>query len=104
MTEVVKQIAKMWQSLSKEEKQRYKEAAKEGKNWTWGADGLMINLDKERYGKELKELARSNKTLNKPKKPLTPYMLFVREVSRLSYFCKMISKYLHLDKAESGQG
>lgn len=32
VTEVVKQIAKLWQSLSKEEKLRYKEAAKKGKN------------------------------------------------------------------------
>ncbi len=31
VTEVVKQIAKLWQSLSKEEKQNYKEAAKQGK-------------------------------------------------------------------------
>lgn len=31
VTEVVKQIAKLWQSLSKEEKLRYKEAAKKGK-------------------------------------------------------------------------
>ena len=31
VTEVVKQIAKLWQSLSKEEKQRYKELAKQGK-------------------------------------------------------------------------
>lgn len=31
VTEVVKQIAKLWQSLSKDEKQRYKEAAKQGK-------------------------------------------------------------------------
>jgi hypothetical protein len=37
-------------------------------------------LDKERYSRELNELTRSNKILNKPKKPLTPYMLFVREV------------------------
>jgi hypothetical protein len=47
---------------------------------------LPLCLDKERYIKELKELTRSNKTLNKPKKPLTPYMLFVREVSPQSYF------------------
>jgi hypothetical protein len=45
------------------------------------SDGMIMCIDKERYSKELKELARSNKTLNKPKKPLTPYMLFVREVS-----------------------
>jgi len=30
VTEVVKQIARMWQSLSKEEKLRYKEIAKMG--------------------------------------------------------------------------
>jgi hypothetical protein len=35
VTEVVKQIAKLWQSLSKEEKQRYKEAAKDGKCKQW---------------------------------------------------------------------
>jgi hypothetical protein len=39
-------------------------------------------VDKERYTKELRELTKSNKTLDKPKKPLTPYMLFVREVSK----------------------
>ena len=61
-------------------------------------------VDKERYSKELKELARSNKTLNKPKKPLTPYMLFVREVSRLSYFEQKRTNELHLDKAESREG
>lgn len=43
-------------------------------------------VDKERYTKELKELTRSNKTLTKPKKPLTPYMLFVREVSNYTLF------------------
>ena len=31
VTEVVKQIAKLWQSLTKEEKQHFKEAAKLGK-------------------------------------------------------------------------
>lgn len=36
--------------------------------------------DKERYVNELRELTKCNKTLDKPKKPLTPYMLFVREV------------------------
>lgn len=35
VTEVVKQIAKLWQGLSKEEKQKYKEAAKEGKFSAW---------------------------------------------------------------------
>jgi len=32
---------------------------------------------------ELKTLTKSNKILDKPKKPLTPYMLFVREVRNL---------------------
>ena len=32
VTDVVKHIAKLWQSLSKEEKTEYKEAAKNGKN------------------------------------------------------------------------
>lgn len=31
VTEVVKLIAKLWQNLTKEEKQKYKEAAKHGK-------------------------------------------------------------------------
>lgn len=64
VTEVVKQIASMWQSLTKDEKTRYKELAK---------------LDKERYLTELKELMRSNHAIDRPKKPLTPYMLFVRD-------------------------
>lgn len=43
-------------------------------------DYLILYLDKERYLNELKILTKSNKLLDKPKKPLTPYMLFVREV------------------------
>jgi len=78
VTEVVKQIAKLWQSLTKEEKQHFKEAAKLGKYFRF----QIFHLDKERYIKELRELTKSNKTLEKPKKPLTPYMLFVREVSK----------------------
>lgn len=42
---------------------------------------LTSYIDKERYIKELRDLTKCNKTLDKPKKPLTPYMLFVREVS-----------------------
>jgi len=92
VTEVVKQIAKLWQCLSKEEKQRYKEAAKKGRSSFTSKFSYKIfpskissflthfYLDKERYLRELKELTKSNKTVNKPKKPLTPYMIFVREV------------------------
>ncbi|TNV84007.1 hypothetical protein FGO68_gene15865 [Halteria grandinella] len=64
VTEVVKQIAKMWQALTKEDKLKYKEMAK---------------MDKERYLNELKDLTKCGKMLDRPKKPLTPYMLFVRD-------------------------
>lgn len=76
VTDVVKQIAKLWQALSKEEKVRYKEFAKLGKITI-----SQLLIDKERYSKELKELTLCNKSIPRPKKPLTPYMLFVREVS-----------------------
>lgn len=33
VTEVVKQIARMWQSLSKDDKLKYKELAKQGNTW-----------------------------------------------------------------------
>jgi hypothetical protein len=52
----------------------------------WVSELNLKALDKERYIKELRELTKSNKTLEKPKKPLTPYMLFVREVSREIHF------------------
>jgi hypothetical protein len=68
----------MWQSLTKEEKLRYKELAKLG-----NYHSLSLLLDKERYLNELKELTKCNKTLDRPKKPLTPYMLFVRAVSSI---------------------
>lgn len=66
----------MWQSLTKEEKLRYKELAKLGNHHSHS-----LLLDKERYLNELKELTKCNKALDRPKKPLTPYMLFVRAVS-----------------------
>ena len=47
---------------------------------------MYNNLDKERYASELQKLTKSSKTLNKPKKPLTPYMIFVREVSPKNNF------------------
>ena len=40
-------------------------------------------IDKERYLQELKALTKCDKNLEKPKKPLTPYMLFVREVRNI---------------------
>ena len=38
-------------------------------------------LDKERYATELQNLVGDKSLSRKPKKPLTPYMFFVREVS-----------------------
>ena len=73
VTDVVKQIAKMWQALPKEAKLNFKELARQGTS-------SNLTVDKERYLKELREITRCNKTLERPKKPLTPYMLFVREV------------------------
>ena len=66
----------MWQSLTKDEKCRYKELAKFGKDRPY----FKFEIDKERYLNELKELTRSNQAIDRPKKPLTPYMLFVRAV------------------------
>ena len=40
--------------------------------------------DKERYLNELRDLTKCNKVVERPKKPLTPYMLFVRAVSSFS--------------------
>ena len=60
-------IAKEWQKLQKQQKQKYKEAAKR---------------DKERFSQELTQLSTVNdQTLlyQMPKKPLTAYMFFVRE-------------------------
>ena len=60
-------IAKEWQKLSKQQRQKYRDAAKR---------------DKERYSSELIKLSRVNdQTLlyQMPKKPLTAYMYFVRQ-------------------------
>ena len=67
----------MWQSLTKEEKLKYKDLAKLGKH---AHLFIMITQDKEQYLNELKDLTRCNKVVERPKKPLTPYMLFVRAV------------------------
>jgi hypothetical protein len=60
-------IAKEWQKLTKQQKQKYKDAAKR---------------DKERYANELTKLSRvgdSTLLYQMPKKPLTAYMFFVRQ-------------------------
>jgi len=68
VTEVVKEIAHSWQLLTKEDRQKYKEAAKK---------------DKERYEKELRALEKFSTKLKKPKKCLSGYMIFVKETRPL---------------------
>ena len=55
-------------------------------------DGLITVTDKERYWSELKALDGLSKNLYKPKKCLSAYMIFVKEVSRriifLTLFCR----------------
>lgn len=68
VTEVVKEIAQSWGLLTKEDRQKYKEAAKK---------------DKERYEKELRSLESFSEKLKKPKKCLSAYMIFVKETRPL---------------------
>ena len=39
----------------------------------------ILFLDKERYERELKQLESQSKTIKKPKKCLSAYMIFVKE-------------------------
>ena len=67
----------------KEERQKYKEAAKRGKVL------LKLNpflwIDKERYEKELRSLESYSEKLKKPKKCLSAYMIFVKEVTFIHF-------------------
>jgi hypothetical protein len=92
VTEVVKEIAQTWQKLGKEDRQKYKEAAKRGKNSNSNhpleflpghvseLKLILKTIDKERYEKELRSLVSHSDTLKKPKKCLSAYMIFVKEV------------------------
>lgn len=92
VTAVVKEIARCWGLMSKEEKQKYKEAAKRGKlpdqittfQVFWILSILIFVLDKDRYDNELKNLDKYSKNLHKPKKCLSAYMIFVKEVRKIS--------------------
>ena len=64
VTDIVREIAKEWSKLSKEDRVRFKELAKK---------------DKDRYHQEIKTLSYYSDTLRKPKKCLTAYMIFVKE-------------------------
>lgn len=78
VTEVVKEIAQSWKLLTKDDRQKFKEAAKRGKSLR-----LYCNLDKERYEKELRLLESHSLSLKKPKKCLSAYMIFVKETRPL---------------------
>ena len=94
VTAVVKEIAACWGVMGKEEKQKYKEAAKKGASLI-----IIIFVDKERYDQELRNLERSSKNLHKPKKCLSAYMIFVKEVREFAgFWLKLI-----LDKTEDRQ-
>lgn len=62
VTEVVKVIAREWKALDKEGKDHYKKLAKK---------------DRERFDSEMRQLTTQD-GMKPPKKPLTPYMLFVK--------------------------
>lgn len=68
VTEVVKEIARCWSTLGKEQRIQYKEAAKK---------------DKERYDIDLRLLQKFAPELKKPKKCLSAYMIFVKETRPL---------------------
>jgi hypothetical protein len=93
VTEVVKEIAKSWKLLTKEDRQRYKEAAKRGKLlFSHFIFAIILKIlqcvnfyqiDKERYEKELRSLESHSNLLKKPKKCLSAYMIFVKETRPL---------------------
>jgi HMG (high mobility group) box len=70
---MMKQLGKIWSNLSKEERKSYEDVAKK---------------DKDRYEKEMKNLTGNGRTIEilhevehkRPKKWLSAYMIFVREV------------------------
>ena len=64
VTEVVREIARCWSLMSKEDRMGYK---------------LEAKRDKERYEKELKCLENQSSEIKKPKKCLSAYMIFVKE-------------------------
>lgn len=67
--------------MNKEDRHKYNVLAKRGK-----FKFEFSCLDKERYDKELKGLVKFSKSLYKPKKCLSAYMIFVKEVSYIFSF------------------
>lgn len=77
VTDVVREIAQSWNAMNKNERLKYREAAKK---------------DKDRYEKELKNLKSQSSNLNRPKKCLSSYMIFVKETRP-----KIVEANPHLD-------
>ena len=73
---MVKEIAKCWRALTKDQKIPFKEAARKGKFYFYITNEI---IDKERYDKALKQLEGKSENLHKPKKCLSAYMIFVKE-------------------------
>lgn len=77
----MKEIAQCWGRMTKEDRLKYKEAAKRGIIIEFN----IIFKDKERYEKELRSLESYSEKLKKPKKCLSAYMIFVKEVTLRVY-------------------
>jgi len=78
VTEVVKEIARCWSLMTKDDRMTYKMEAKRGK-FTFYLTHLWIIVDKERYERELRLLESQSDAIKKPKKCLSAYMIFVKE-------------------------
>lgn len=98
VTEVVKLIAKEWRQMTKQQKAKYKELAKMDKIrfekelneiTTLNSSNVLASDDQRHHMShcyatmsEVLEENEENIAPNKPKKPLTPYMIFVRETRK----------------------
>lgn len=89
MTEITREIARCWACLDNDQKQRFVEEA---------------TRDKERFIQELRSLPtpmyrnkrpRRRRDRRKPKKVLTPYMFFVKEVRQNTF--AIYNKYIRID-------
>ena len=57
------------------------------------ANQFISCIDKERYDKELKQLEGQSESIKKPKKCLSAYMIFVKEVGDSSIYSIQNVKY-----------
>lgn len=87
ITDTVKNIASAWQRLSAKDRQKYHNAARQGKSYLFYKN---YGSDRKRYEHETQLLNRQN--LRKPKKCLSAYMIFVREVSSKQWVKKHVDE------------